>query len=362
MNILIIEDQTDWIQDVAKAADSLLTIFSPEDVGLLGFKIEEGCPAEDQIEKKLLDVVTTHKIDLVLLDTDLSRAKGDLQPQSGYRVALQELGIPVCRYQKGGTETKFSWWQRLQRVAVDGASAVWVSREMVNGEKSDQLAPWLKQMAEGFQAITEKLDANPKLLEDGLGPSDVLAIVLDRPDAKSDFLGYSAQNFFFFAAPNDADATANYPSPARRYATRLGYWLYNYIMMFPGPILSSAAAAAMLNLQLDSFGNAKVQALLSECRYNGPFGQLDAFYWRDSLAEKLDELEGDIARAPELSDLGLKRVDSDDPSATAYLCVLSHEAILQQDAASNPDWIPPGAYQARIKAEHLDELGPLLGI
>ena len=361
MNILIIEDQPEWVTDVAKAAVGIAKIFSPSDVGLLG-ALSEGVPAEDQLLVKLRDIVAEFGIDLVLLDTDLSRARGDLQAQSGYRVALQELGIPVCRYQKGGSETKFSWWQRLQRIAVDGASAVWVSKDMVSGDKFDQLVPWLKQMSDGFGSITKKLEEHPELLTKEQSPSDVLAIVLDRPSAKVDFLGYSAQNFFFFAAPNDGNGSENFPSPARRYATRLGYWLYNYILIFPGPILSTAAAAAFLNLQLASFANDKVQALIAGCRYNGPFGELDALFWRDSLTEMLDALNGDIALAPGLADERLERIDADDPTAAAYLCVLSHEAVLQRDAAPNPDWIPPGAYQARIKGEHLDELGPLLGI
>lgn len=362
MNILIIEDQQDWVNEVAKAADGIAKIYSPKDVGLLGTLSDGGGSAEDQLQVKLLDIVVKYGIDLVLLDTDLSRARGELQAQSGYRVALQELGIPVCRYQKGGTETKFSWWQRLQRVAVDGASAIWVSKDMVSGDKFDQLVPWLKQMSDGFRAITQKLEAQPALLSKEQSPSDVLAIVLDRPNAKVDFLGYSAQNFFFFAAPNDRHGTTNFPSPARRYATRLGYWLYNYILLFPGPILSSQAAAAFLNLKLDSFMHAKVQTLIGISKYNGPFGESDTLYWRDSLAEVLDALNGDIARSPELANVQLDRIDAADPTAAAYLCVLSHEAVLQRDAAPNPDWIPASAYQARIKAEHLDELGPLLGI
>lgn len=361
-NILIIEDETDWIITVVKAAEGTANVFSPADVEMLDALSPEGGPAEDQLQIKLREIVAKHEIDIVLLDSDMSRAKGTLQAQSVYRAAFQELGIPVCRYQKGGTETKFTWWQRLQRVARDGASAVWVSKDMVSGDRFDDLIPWLKQMSDGFREITRKLEAHPHLLGKDQNPSDVLAIVLDKPSAKVDFLGYSAQNFFFFAAPDDGNGAEKFPSMARRYATRLGYWLYNYILMFPGPILSAPAAAAFLNLQLPSFEHAKVQALIAGCRYSGPFGELDTLFWRDGLAEILDGLDGDIAGAPALEELQLERVDAEEPTAAAYLCVLSYEAVLERDAAPNPDWIPPGAYQARIKATHMDELGPLLGI
>lgn len=363
MNFLLIEDEEDFVADVKEAAKGLATVLAPKDVGLLqDTALPPVGPAEDQLAEILSKLIRQHQIDLVVLDTDLSHAQGKLEAQSGYRVALQKLGMPVCRYRKGASETQFTWWQRLQRAMQEGADAIWIPRSKVSDD-IDELVPWLIDISTGFKTLASRLQAQPELLDSTseFGPADVLAIVLEKPAAKVDFLGYTAQSLFFFASANVAD-----PSQLRdrheRFATRLGYWLFNYIMTFPGPILPKDAAAAFLNLTVDSFAHPAVQALVRGSRYTGPFANTADYYWRSDLAQLLDCLAGDIARAPELASVNLIRLDPNDTGAEAFWCVLSQLPVLSGDTAPNPEWIPSGASQARVTQSRLDELGPLLSI
>lgn len=364
MNFLLIEDEPDYIARVTASvdADGRSKIYAPENVGLKE-KFDHGGPVEEQLVNRLRKIRDDYKIDIVLLDTDLSKI-GNGIGQVACRQAFQELGTPVCRYTKKQSDTPLSALRDLKRMSVEGASAVWVSGN--RARNSDELIPWLRAVSNGFNQLATGLEKSPELLkvsnEEYLGPTGILANLLEKPSLKSDLLGYTAQNFFFFGAPLDGqDSKDAQPIPAQQ-ATRLGYWLLNYILAFPGPILASAAAAAFLNISEASFAEEAVQTLIAKCKYSGPFSELDQYFWKEDLLKLLDELDGDLANAVELKDTRLERVDADNPTSSAYLCLLTNKPIAASDAAQNPDWIPTGAHVARISQELYDELGPMLSM
>lgn len=367
MRMLIIEDQPEFIARVVEAfkkVDSTVDLMTPDTTGL-GEKFDDSGTAslEEQMLTKMKALHEGTPIDLVLLDTDLSRL-GNGVTQSLCRQTFQEIGIPVCRYRKRMSTTDIARLQDLHRLAREGASAVWVPSEYVQADKLETtFVPWLLAVAHGFAALQKSLTEQPGLLTAPLGPAGILATVLEHPNLKADLLGYTAQNFFFFGAPTgeDGDDPAK-PANGAAQATRLGYWLINYIMMFPGPILSSKAAAAYLNLKPPSFELGAVQDLIQATLYRGAFSEVGQYYWRDDLANLLDELNGDIATAPQLKDEKLERVDADNVGASAYLCLLTQEPITADDAAPKPDWIPTGAQLARIKRDLYEQLGPMLSI
>jgi hypothetical protein len=360
MNILLIEDELPFIEKLQGfAVLAGVSVLTPDSVGLTAPMSQAGTPIEDQIVDRLSAIARDHRVDMIMLDTDLSRSNGTLQTQSDYRQAAQALGIPVCRYRKGQTQTDLAKLALIQNLAIEGASAVLVPRDLLSGNEIDKLIPWLVAVYEGFVALANSLKTRPDLLSSRLGPSGILAQALGRPSLKADLLGYTAQNFFFFGAPRD---DSNAEPVTTQWATRLGYWLYNYILFFPGPILHEVAAAAYLNLDLKSFQKSEVQKRISASRYLGPFNKLRDYYWRENLDEILGELDGNIANAPELMNTELVRIDSRNPANAAYYCLLTDGAILAEDAASNPDWIPAGAQSARISRARLEELGPMLDI
>lgn len=360
-NVLIIEDQDDIIVKFKKLAEKTeLTFLSPEEVGLT--KLQKGIQesVEEQLARHLKDKIAEFDIDLVLLDTDLSREQ-DLQTHSSYKAALRELGMPVCRYQKGGSDSVFALLPQLQRTIRDGASAIWVPRALVSGNREHELVARLIALSNGFKSIRKALEEHAELLEKAHSPTEVLAVVLGDVDRSYEFLGYAAQNLVYFAKP-EADVEAHQISKIQRYSTQLGYWLFNYIITFPGPILKQDAALAHLNIHPDASSQGALSSVIESSRYQGPFDDVEQYFWRSKLVDILERFDGDITSHPDLKDVELKRIDSEDPGSPAYICMLSGYPITRHEAATNPDWVPSGASEAKIKDDVLDELGPLAGI
>ncbi|WP_164110244.1 hypothetical protein [Stenotrophomonas riyadhensis] len=361
---MIIEDQQDTVvrfKEYSEGTD--LTFLSPEDVGLADQVPDpNGGSIEEQLAEFLKAKVNQHEIDLVLLDTDLAR-QPKLQTHSSYKAALRDLGMPVCRYQKGGRPVRLAMLPQLQRTIRDGASAIWMPRSLVSGEGGRQtLVPRLLAISRAFKAIEQALVARPELLSPKHSPAEVLSIVLGNEDLSFEFLGYAAQNLIYFAKPEES-AAGHLISQNKRYATQLGYWLFNYILMFPGPILTSRAAAAFLNVDPDDAANSQAFIkVLEEARYLGPFSDVEPFYWRTKLVDLADAAGGDVTKHASLQSENFRRVDQDSQAVQAFICMISGEAITHDQAAPNPDWVPSGASEAKIKETVLDELGPLAGI
>lgn len=360
--VLIIEDQLDTIEKFrGLAAGSELSFVSPTDIGLIDFDPTENEAIEEQLATFLKGRIGEYEIDLVLLDTDLSRGR-KLQTHSSYKAALRELGMPVCRYQKGGTPSQFEQLPQLQRTIRDGASAIWIPRAFVSGDRMTELVPRLIALSRGFKAIHEALKDSPDLLKGRHSPTDVLASVLGNSELSYEFLGYAAQNLVYFANP-EAHVAEYQISEQRRFATQLGYWLFNYIMMFPGPILSEPSAAAYLNIQPNELSkNPKLRDALKAAQYNGPFSEIAPYFWRYGLIELLNSFDGDIVRSEAFAALDIARIDTQSPDSVAYICLISGNAITEEQAAPTPDWVPTGASEAKIDDEVLSELGPLAGI
>lgn len=364
MRLLIVEDEIDFVAKIRNAVTSsgqAIELLTSKEVGLEE-EFLKGESHEEQLLAKVRQAQQKHSIDLVLLDSDLSRMSNGIA-QSMCRQAFQEVGLPVCRYKKRHSTTKTRELQDLRRTAREGASAVWVPNDFVQSDNlAGRLMPWLVAIGDGFRVLREALRADESLLHKSQGPAGILAVALKRPSAKADFLGYTAQNFFFFGAPAGEDEDDPASQPIDVLATQLGYWLFNYILRFPGPILSCGAAAAYLNVQPQVLESEPMKALIAPARYEGPFSRVEEFYWRDELATLLDNLDGDIAKAEQLKDLNLQRIDPDNPGSSAFFCVLTQQPIADTDAAPNPDWIPPGAQLARIQCNLYDQLGPMLSI
>lgn len=354
MKILMIEDESDFVQAVAAAAKESknVELLVGETLGLSEQFASNHGAVEEQLFERFGTICKDHGIDLVLLDTDLSRFRNGLS-QSACRLALQQLGIPVCRYSKRHSTTEIRELERLTKLATEGSSSVWVPSECLDRTAlSEKLLPWLISVEAGFSRLHEGLIKKPELISERLGPSGVLSELLNMSSLRADLIGYTGQNLFFFS-PNS-------PSNPKTVALRLGYWLKNYILEFPGPILNITATAAYLNINEGHLRSDPVRDLLAGCRYNGPFSTVDEFYIRSSLDDLLDQFGGDLQSAPELNEIKLDRVDPNQPESPAYYCVLRRLAIPSEKAASSPDWIPPGAQTARISRDIYDQLGPML--
>lgn len=360
MNILLIEDETSFIDRLTAAcADQGINVHTPKEVGLDKRFTSEGA-IEDQLVAQLGAIRHEYAIDIVLLDTDISKLGNGIS-QAACRTACQDLGLPVARYTKKHSETQISHLKYLQRLAVEGASAIWVPNKMTKDDLSHSgILPWIRGISDGFRLLKSHLDKNPDLLKQSLGPAGILSGALNRSSLRADLLGYTAQNFFFFSPSSDDERSSVQNS--NQLATRLGYWLYNYVLAFPGPILNAKAAAAFLNISPQVFDEPKLRALLATARYAGPFGEVEDYFWTEDLLEILEANDGDIANVPELKGLAFTRIDAENPESSAYYCLLAREPIKRSEASPVPDWVPSGAQVARISQDLYDELGPLLSI
>ncbi|SDZ20656.1 hypothetical protein SAMN04487939_12276 [Lysobacter sp. yr284] len=358
MRILHIEDEPDFIARVQAAGNAHegVEVLTGEKSGLQDVKasFDDSGPIEEQLIKKLQTLVARERVDLVLLDTDLSRQRGSFSTQTEYRQAFQELGVPVCRYNKGHKPTGLMELEFLKRVTKEGDNAIFIPRDYVGPNLEATLMPQLEGIWHGFKKLRELIETQPEVLEIDSGPAGILAHLLGRTGLQADLLGYTSQSSNFFTGGSAAGV-----SKSVQFGAQLGYWLYNFVLAFPGPILNPIAAAAFVNLTTASFDLPAVQALVARCRYSGPFDLLGPYYWKDDLAALIDELGGDITRASTLEGYALERVDPE-AHAVAYYCVLTRKPIRQDEAAVNPDWVPPGASLSRILESDLDELGPML--
>lgn len=360
MRVLMIEDESDFVAAVKGAFEAAkdATLLMATEVGVTGAFDRAGTDSiEEQLVERLSIVAKKQEIDLVLLDTDLSR-DAEFQTQTVYRQSFRQIGLPVCRYRKKARQTFAHNLELIYRLATDGATAVSVPHEAVVDEGPEScLVDWLKGVSTGFQLLREELERRPELLSNPLGPAGILARLLKRAGLHPDLLGYTAPNFFFFGSDGGKPG-----QDIRAYATGLGYWLVNYVLAFPGPILHRAAAAAYLNVTVEMMARQDVQKLIFAATYEGPFAALGGgHYWSDDLAKLVEEWGGDIAKAPGLDGGQLVRVNAN-PRGQAFYCMVTQKPISEDDAAPSPDWIPPGANLARISREYLEQLGPMLSI
>ena len=369
MKILLIEDEADFVNRLKNHAATLegVELLVPADVKLAtSFGSKNDMPLEEQLALHLKQIVTEYAIDLILLDTDLSQ-NCEFRSQTEYRQALAEIGIPTLRYRKRPHRGKEGIVDFVRKLAKDGASAIMVPHYLVIGVSPETtLFPWLIEIHAGFNAIHQAMKAHPEYVKVGAGqkasdgPAGLLARILERSELHSDLLGYTAPNAYFFAEPSLAIESVD--AAVYALATRLGYWLVNYILAFPGPLLPPPAAAAVLNISTASFERDDIQKIVQIARYTGPFSKLNqGFYWRQDLSELVMDAGGDVAELLPKGAPALERVDPN-PYGQAFYCLVTGAPIAAADVAISPDWIPPGASMTRISQDELDTLGPMLNI
>ncbi|MDO9006058.1 MAG: hypothetical protein Q7V20_21655 [Aquabacterium sp.] len=361
MRFLIIEDESDFVDSIKVAAESHsdIEIVTPGEANL-SEKFQDGESVELQLFKRVKEICSTRGIDLVLLDTDISKFQNGAG-HTLYRHALRQAGVPVCRYSKKQSNTQVSQLRDLYRLARDGSSAVWVPSNLVQRNMLlSELFPWMIAVDRGFKEIREAVRLNRSDYSSTGGAIGILASILKKPSLNEDLLGYGGQNFFFFSPGDDDLEQSQYDADAQL-AVTLGYWLINYVLAFPGPILDARATAAFLNLTEEAFCKISSNPELEKCRYHGPFSSLGHYYWREDVSGLLYKFGNDIANLEGIDATNLTRVDPD-PTASAFVCLVTGEIISSDDAAVSPDWIPPGAQLARIRQDIYDQLGPLLRV
>ena len=91
-----------------------------------------------------------------------------------------------------------------------------------------------------------------------------------------------------------------------RLPSLLGYWLYDFLLRFPGILVNATAAASYLDIAVHQFADEKVRAVFEFALYHGPFAdEHDPHWWRNDLDELVHGAGEDTGRG--LANKKLKR-------------------------------------------------------
>lgn len=364
MRIFYIEDEVGYAESIKKALESKgnisVCLFRPAELNELKKDHSAHPGGGNSVEEQITKVITKleideGKFDAALIDTDLSGFKEGGISQSAFRTACAMIGLPVLRYSRGAPTTS-DRMKYLTTIAREGSQALQVPLPLLQ----DGLEEWVLGVAESFNKIQAQIE-NQEQNKLGLSPSEILAAMLKVPDLDIDLLGYSGANFFFFGDLVDSTREAGGQFNARNYASQLGYWIANYVLMFPGPILNDGATAAYLGITKNDITKNEVRKLLKDALYDGPFSSTGPYYIRRNIDQLLTDAK--IRNFPALCTAKHVKLDVEaDENKLLYYCVVNDAPIAAEDARGPFDWIPRGADICRIKKDTYDKLAPWLNV
>lgn len=363
MRLLHIEDQDEFRAEIVRKLSPKIKVISyvGEDANGNALEIEKHAnadkPIEEQIAKHINSLENKHGvIDAVLLDTDLSGYANGIS-QSAIRTTCSLLGIPVFRYSKKPADTTSQKLKYLATIAREGSQSILVPGHVL---KSAALCAWLVGMIKSFEKIGKaiKKQSDDKKI---LSPAQLLAKLVKIPSIESELMGYSGANFFFFGDLIEGLDQGNYSD--RNYSTQFGYWLVNYVLLFPGPILNVGSTAAYLETHKSNIDNESVTEVLKPALYTGPFSDLGRFYIRaklDSIA--FESEEDDFTSLLESKQIPITPLDYINEGLISYYCLINDCPISSKNSVGPLDWMPRGASICRIRKDTYEKFGPWLNV
>lgn len=363
MQLLHIEDQESYRDELKKKLKSKIKVTSYVGTGVDGKPLDlnphknGNKPVELQIVEQIRAYEKAYgEFDMVLLDTDLSGLQNGIS-QSSIRSACSIIGIPVCRYSKKGFVTPQERMKYLATISREGSQSILVPDDVLSG---DGLAKWLLHIADSFKKIRAAVEDTSN--EQFVSPAELFAKILKVPGIGIELMGYSAANFFFFGDLIEKTAQKK-PTAFRNYSTQFGYWVCNYVLLFPGPILNVGATAAYLELTKKDIANPEVEKLLAKAKYAGPFAAMGPYYIKYHLDNMLSKFKEDsYANYFKSNDIKLAKRQYKLDGSPSYYCVVNDEPIPAMNSKGPLDWIPRGAHICRVKKETYDKFGPWLNV
>ncbi len=358
MRLLHIEDQDEFRVEIEKRLKRKFTVVSytgNDETGHVNTEThpDGSNPIEEQIANQIRKLEDKDgQFDLVLLDTDLSGLKNGLS-QSSIRSACAKIGIPVLRYSKKPEDSAAQKLKYLATIAREGSQSILVPNHLL---KSEDLSSWLVNIAKSFGKIKSAI--NEKSI---LSPGSLLSKLIKSNSIESELLGYSGANFFFFGDLIEEVGKDNF-SP-RNYSTQFGYWLANYVLLFPGPILNTNATAAYLEIHKDDVVKESVAKLIEKAKYNGPFSHIKTYYLRSGLDHILSK-KNVIEFQEIMTDKNIipKKLDYNRQGKPSYYCLVNDCPVSMENSVGPLDWIPRGAQICRIRKDTYNKFGPWLNV
>ena len=296
-------------------------------------------------------------IALVVVDHDLSGLNLSIS-KSAIVAGCSAALIPVCTYHRAPSTTSAVGNLKHIRAQQHSYSI------QINLSDLEDAASIVLNIAGGFAELEEKVAA---LINEGStrGPADFIARITGRTDQAPYFLQYMESATLFSDILEFADDNGGLEQArlAQKLSLVLGYWLYSYVLVFPGILLNRIAAASYLDLGQDSFtGNHEA---FSTAEYRGPFSVAGEYWWRYDLDDLLIGKDVDSGfELLQLTGIAAERslcfVSNESPAG--YYCIAHKKPVSIESSKGNIGWIPSGADLCRIDISTFDKLSPLLGL
>lgn len=241
-------------------------------------------------------------------------------------------------------------------------------------------------IARGFNTIRKRVSDETETLTTKRSPATVLAHLLGVPELESQLSLYGLR--FGASSPTlieqlkktaAGDVQPNVGERSRLLSYIVGHILLTTVLRFSGPILSRRALLAYV-----ACADAEAEAiceLFSDSAYDGPFSELDSYFWLFKVDARLDEFSAPLPAGFSTETVGewnraslelhLGRQLARDSSCGrcnglngGFLCPFTSRTVCQRDDCSvgSNSWIPQGAKLCRIERDFYDEWAPILGI
>lgn len=312
-------------------------------------------------EDRLQNILTKEPYDratLLVVDRDLSKSQeSDFRGLSVGAVlsASKRLAIPVCSYAREPEQDDYEWRRRWEEGHI--------ILSLSDGE--DELARRAVLAASGFAEIAMKL---PKIDirrdKPDSSPAKILAALLGKPEYSDKITLYSVGDKYRLTGIPRKDRDAK--QFEKRTALFLGHWLWDSLLRYPGVLVNEVATGSYLNISTDDFRDPKVQDLVKEALYRGPFADpKKPQWWRGMLDDIVSGANCGDGLALVQEKLGQNVKPSQcyvDPSKSAgYYCIISRQPVSLENSKGGLSWFPRGADLTRIGKRMFDEYGPWLG-
>lgn len=369
LRLLYIEDEDEFRRDLVTSLQSRFDL-SAIDVSEFSQTQNGGEIGEQFLTWLNKAFVSGEPVDGVILDSDLSGFSNGISKEM-LLSTFRSIGVPVCRYSKRQKQTPSERLKHFATLASEGAASVLVPSNLLNGptdnpeERTEQLTQWLHSAFEGFAKLRDSyLNWAPGGTQEH-SAAELLSRLLGRPAMELDFVGYSGASLFFFGDGMAVDEDS--PSKervARHVSTKLGYWLFNYIIAFPGPILNAPAASAFIGVNSTSVPPNEFVRVFEKALYDGPFSGCAPLFFREGLEQIL--MDAGKTGQDMLTTAGVvdaTPIYESDPSQAGAYCVATDTSIKREECAGPFDWIPAGASElCRIEKRTYARFMPWLNV
>ena len=286
-------------------------------------------------------------IGMVALDWELDLYKKHVSRQAVEGICDEE-GIPICIYQYASTVE-----DKIKRMMKWGENKIWLQ----DFKTVEDLKQGIFSIVLGFSSIRKGLNE----FEGSRFPLGKLIneILLTPQEARISIDQYLWSRFRAFQVLESTDQKS-----VRLMSSLIGYWIYNVLLQFPGPIVSEGAAASFLDISEEDFSRVEIKNIFKDALYKGPFNNTDQYWWTRKienilaasiLAEDKEIPSGNILATRTGFEVRHSRCYTGHEGA-GYFCIIRRTPVCAVHSLNPGGWIPSGADLSRIEKTKYEEL------